>query len=213
MASQRDPAVRTLLRDYGRTFAEEAGIPLGRNDPSGIFRLLCASSLYGARISATVATAAIRALAKAGWISSAKMAASTWEERTRVLNQNGYARYDESTSRRLGDMAQTVEEKYGGDLRHLRDEADRDPGAERLLLRQFKGMGEVSVNIFLREVQAIWPEIYPCADARALNAARRLELPSSAQGLAELVSRPQLPKLVAALVRFDLDKRSSLKAR
>ena len=48
------------------------------------------------------------ALTRRGWTSARKMAASTWEERTHVLNGAGYARYDESTSAKLGEAADVI---------------------------------------------------------------------------------------------------------
>ena len=61
-------------------------------------------------------------------------------------------------------------------------------------------------SIFLREVQAVWPEVYPFADPKALSAARALGLPGDAQDLAELVPPGDFTRLVAALVRSGLAK-------
>lgn len=113
-------------------------------------------------------------------------------------------RYDESTSRMLGDTAHQVSDKYGGDLRRLREAAERDVSRERQLLKEFKGIGDVGASIYFREVQGAWAEIYPFADEAVLGTARRLELGDSAADLARLVPRPRFPVLVAALVRAGL---------
>lgn len=76
------------------------------------------------------------------------MAATTWEKRVKVLNSSGYARYDESTARYIADTTSLLVEKYDGDLRKLREEAEQSPQQERELLKQFKGIGDVGVNIF-----------------------------------------------------------------
>ncbi len=200
----RQETVRALLREHGTTYAEEVGINLGRETPSALFRLLCASLLFGARISAASASKAARALSKAGWTTAQRMSDATWSERAQVLNQNGYARYDERTSSMLGDTAQMLVERYGGDLRRLREAAKRQPASERRLLKEFKGIGDVSVDIFFREAQAVWDELRPFADARALAAARQLDLGDAPAALAELVPAREYPRLVAALVRVDL---------
>jgi hypothetical protein len=57
-----------------------------------------------------------------------------------------------------------------------------------------------------REVQAVWPECYPTADKRALQAAERLGLGKDPKSLAELVDRRRFPHLVDGLVRINLDK-------
>lgn len=196
--------VEALLRRHGRTYARELKIDLARNRPQPLFRWLCAALLLSARISSALAMKAAAALAEEGWTTAAKLAASSWEERVRVLNHAGYARYDESTARMLGETAERLIADYGGDLRRLRERAAGDPRALRRLLKEFKGIGDVGVDIFFREVQAAWPEIFPFADRRALAAAAGLSLPSSAEGLAELVPPADYPRLVAALVRCDL---------
>lgn len=200
----KDQIVEALLERHGRTYASELGIDLERNTPSVLYRWLCAATLLSARINADAAVQAARALAEQGWTSAQKMADATWEQRTRTLNQAGYARYDESTSRMLGDTAQMLLEKYGGDLRRLRDAAERDPGRERALLKECKGIGDVGADIFCREAQIAWDELFPFADRRALDAAGRLGLEDDAEKLARRVSRKDYPRLLAALVRTRL---------
>jgi len=196
--------VDALLERHGQTFAAELRIDLDKGTPSVLFRWLCASILLNAPIGAGLAMQAAHALTDQGWTTAAKMAAATWEQRTRTLA--GYARYDESTSRMLGDTAAMLVERYGGDLRKLREAAGRDVGRERALLKECKGLGDVGVSIFLREVQLAWDEIYPFVDQRALEAAGRLGLESDAKALARQVSRQEFPRLVAALVRVSLER-------
>lgn len=185
--------IDVLLKRHQRTYAAELGIDLAQGTPSVLFRWLCAAILLSARIGAKQAMQAARALADQGWTTAEKMAGSTWEERTRTLNRAGYARYDESTSRMLGDTAGMLLERYGGDLRKLREAAGREPARERELLKQCKGLGDVGVSIFCREVQQVWDELYPFADERALAAAGRLGLESDAQALAQRVSKQEFP--------------------
>ena len=200
----RQAIIASLLGRHGRTFAQELGIKIQGNTPSPLFRLLCAALLFSTRISADLAEQAARALANEGWTTPQKMAAATWEERTRVLNRSGYARYDESTSRMLGETAQLLLDRYRGDLRKLREEAGRVPTQERRLLREFKGIGEVGVDIFFREAQAVWEELFPFADRKALQGAKELGLPTEAGQLSSLVAPRDFPRLVAALVRMQL---------
>jgi endonuclease III len=199
-----DRIVAALLDRHGQTYAAELSINLERGTPSVLFRWLCATILLSARINAEAAIQAARALAEQGWTTAEKMAAATWEQRTRTLNRAGYARYDESTSRMLGDTAEMLLEKYQGDLRRLRDAAERDPGRERALLRECKGIGEVGADIFCREAQIAWDELFPFADRRALRAASRLGLDDDAKRLASRVARRDYPRLLAALVRTGL---------
>lgn len=195
--------VSALLERHGRTFAAELGIDPARNTPSPLFRLLCFALLASTRIGADTAMRAARALAEQGWTTTDKLATSSWRERTDTLNRAGYARYDESTARMLGDTAALLLDQYGGDLRRLRERAERRPARERKLLKECKGIGDVGASIFLREAQAAWDECYPFADKLALRAAGRLGLGDDPAALAEHVPQAEFPRLVAALVRCD----------
>jgi hypothetical protein len=204
MARNKKDRVEALLKEFGRTYSEEIGIRLA-NSPAPLFQLLVASILYSARIGSQIATQAAKELFDAGYRTPRAMAGSTWKKRVQVLNRAGYARYQERTSTMLGDVAEHLNERWGGDLRKLRDEAERDPGRERALLKEFKGIGDAGVDIFFREVQAVWDEVAPYADRRALQAARRLDLGDAASDLARLTDRKSYPRLVAALVRVHQD--------
>src|SRR5918994_83038 len=203
MASQKETA-DALLERHGRTFADELGIDVAKNTPAPLFRLLCAATLMSARISSQIAVDAARSLAKRGWRSPQKLAGSTWEQRVKALNEAGYTRYQERTATMLGELTEHLLDRYHGDLRELRDEAGRDPKAERKLLKEFKGLGDVGVDIFFREVQVAWDELAPFADKRALDAAGRLKLPKDPAKLARLVGGKDFPRMVAALVRVEL---------
>jgi endonuclease III len=204
--SNRRHVVDALLERHGTTYAEEAGIRLGTDPkPSPLYRLLCLSTLLSARIRANVAVDAAHALSSARWRTARAMANSTWEERVRVLNRSGYARYDESTARMLGDTATMLLDRWNGDLRRLREEADHDPRAERRLLKEAKGIGDVGASVFLREIQEAWPEVGPALDGKAMDGARALGLGRDPVEVAGLVAGSRLAHLAAALVRVDLE--------
>jgi endonuclease III len=204
VASDKD-AARALLDRHGRTFAEELRIDVAKGTPSPLFRMLCAATLLSARISSNIAMDATRNLAKRGWRTPQKLAESSWEERVEALNEAGYTRYQERTATMLGDLAEHLLERWNGDLRVLREDSGRDPGEERTRLKEFKGIGDVGVDIFFRDLQVAWDELFPFADRRALDAAGRLGLPKDARRLAELAGKRHYPRLVAALMRVELD--------
>jgi hypothetical protein len=199
-----DSVVEALLERHGQTYAQELGIDVAKGTPSPLFRLLVASILFSARIGAGQAAKAARALTDAGWTTAEKLAATSWRERVRVLNRNGYARYDERTASMLGDACELLLDRYRGDLRRLRAEAGRDPRQERRLLKQVKGLGEVGVDIFFREAQVAWEELFPFLDRRAAQAARRLGLDADPRVLAGDQDPEAFGRLVAALVRTGL---------
>jgi hypothetical protein len=202
-----DPTtVRTLLKLYGRTFAEDLGIDAETNEPSPLFCLLISALVFSTRISHNIAAKSARILFERGWTTPERMAATTWEQRVQALDEGGYVRYDERTSTMLGETAHMLIDLYQGDLRELRAAAERDPTRERSLLDQFKGVGDVAVNIFFREAQLAWPELFPFADEKALASAKKLGLPADPDKLRALVrGRRTFVRLVSALVRVQLD--------
>lgn len=88
----------------------------------------------------------------------------------------------------------------------MRDEADGDPDEIRRAPRQVPGLGPVGVEIFLREVQAVWPETGPLFDDKAPQGAKRLGLPARPEALAALVPKAAHAAFAAALVRAALDR-------
>ncbi|MFE9448162.1 endonuclease [Streptomyces sp. NPDC006739] len=200
----QERVARTLVSEYGRTYAEEAGIRL-RNTPQPLYRLLVLALLLSARIRASVAVAAARALHEDRLDSPRRMAEASWQDRVDALGRGGYRRYDERTATQLGDGARLLTERWGGDLRRLRAEADGDPDELARLLRKLPGIGPAGADIFLREAQGVWPEVAPLLDGKALSGAERLGLPKDRDRLAELAGDAEPAVLAAALVRAALD--------
>ena len=116
-----------------------------------------------------------------------------------------YARYDESTARYLQRSTDLLVERYGGDLRRLRDESGGDVSELSERLTQFTGIGTVGAEFFLREVQAVWPEVMPFVDGHVSDGAEMLGLPTEAPALRKLVEDDAaFARLAAALVRVRL---------
>jgi hypothetical protein len=221
-ASDQRRIARRLVDRHGRTFAAEAGITL-RNEPAPLWQLLVLSLLMSTRISSDIALATARELWSAGWRTPDRLLGSSWQERVDALGRGGYRRYDESTATRLDHAASLLDQRWGGDLRKLRAEAESDAedstagegddpesaarAASRAskLLQGFEGIGPTGASIFLREVQLVWPGVRPFADKLALKGAAAAGLPEDPNGLAGLVDGQDLAALDAALVRIARD--------
>lgn len=201
--SQRD-TVHALLDRAGSTYAAEAGIKLD-DKPAPLFQLLMLSELLSARISADIAVAAAAELVHSGYRTARKVADADWQELVDALGRGHYRRYDERTATQLGEIAATALDKYDGDLRKLADEAGHDSDRAGALLQQFAGIGPTGGDIFLREVQDVWPWVRPHFGTRAIHGAQRVDLPADAGTLARLAPGSHAAELAAALVRVDLD--------
>ncbi|MFF4604722.1 endonuclease [Streptomyces sp. NPDC001339] len=201
---QRAVAHRLLDR-HGTTYAAQAGIRLG-NTPQPLYQVLVLAGLLSARIRASVAVAAAQALFDAGMRTPQRMAEASWQQRVHALGEGGYRRYDERTATQLGDGARLLLDRYGGDLRRMRDAAGGDVAALRAALREVPGIGPTGAHIFLREVQGVWTELAPYLDAKAVQGAERLGLPTEAGRLARLVGEDDLAAFASGLVRAALER-------
>ncbi|MFI6416160.1 endonuclease [Streptomyces sp. NPDC050842] len=197
--------ITRLLREHGRTYADEAGITL-RDKPAPLYQLLVLTVLCSIRIRAGTATAAARELFTAGLRTPRAMAESSWQERVDALGRAHYVRYDESTATALGEGAELLLDRFDGDLRNVRDQAEGDAGRLRELLREVPRIGPVGADIFCREAQAVWPELRPYFDERCLTTAAELGLPHTPAGLARHVPPKDLARFATALVRCSLSK-------
>lgn len=194
---------RAVLDRCGRTYSDDAGIDLSKNTPAPLFQWLTTCVLLSARIRAGNAIQAAQAL-NTTWKTAGALKDTTWKQRVKLLNANGYARFDESTASMLADVVDHALDAYGGDLRKLREAAGGDAAQASRLLQKFKGIGPAGAAIFLREVQSVWDEFYPFADDAALAAAQSIGLPKTSKGLANTVPKSDFPRLLAGLIRARL---------
>lgn len=198
--------VRRLLDTCGTTYAEQAGIQLA-DKPAPLYQLLVLTVLLSTRIHASVAIAAARELTRDGLGTPQRMLEAGWQQRVDTLDRAHYVRYDESAATALGDGAELAINTYKGDLRRMRASGSSPERQLRAALQRFPRIGPVGADIFCREVQAIWPELRPYLDPRALKGARLLDLPADPQRLARMVPDADLARLAAALVRVSLDEK------
>jgi len=195
--------VRRLLKVAGTTYAAEAGIKLN-DKPMPLFQLLVLCMLASKPIDAAIATRAARELFKAGLRSPKAVLASDRRTMISAFGRAHYVRYDESSATRLTEMAERVRDDYSGDLREIAKRSRHDVAAAKRMLKQFKGIGETGADIYLREVQDVWPWVRPYFDDRAIAAAKQLGLPAQPAKLGALAPRANA-RLAAALVRASLD--------
>jgi endonuclease III len=199
----RRQLVNRLLKVAGTTYAGEAGIRMN-DKPMPLFQLLVVCMLASKPIDASIAMRAGHELFKTGLRTPKAVLSSDRRPMIEAFGRAHYARYDESSATRLTDIAQLVQDEYAGDLRELARRSRHDVGAATRLLKQFKGIGDTGADIFLREVQDVWPWARPYFDKRATAAAKELGLPTAPAELGHLAPRENA-RLAAALIRSSLD--------
>ncbi|MCW3132980.1 MAG: hypothetical protein N2V78_01420 [Methanophagales archaeon] len=182
-----------VLLDNFPLYAEDLGIDL--KEPTGRFKWFLASILFGARISEKIASNTYKTFERYGVDSAEKIIAAGWDELVRILDEGGYVRYDFSTATKLLDIAGTLKEKYGS-LENLYNQSPSTKDLERRL-QEFKGIGAVTTQIFLRELRGVW-QISPAVSSKAKSVAENLDI-----NLQEFVGE-ELSRVETALVKLSI---------
>jgi endonuclease III-like uncharacterized protein len=174
------------------TYSQELGLDL--KTAEGRFKWFLASLLFAKRISSEIAKRTYREFEKVGIITPESITEAGWDKLVEVLDSGGYVRYDFSTASNLLEIAASLKKKYGS-LEGLYTQSKDSKDLEKRLL-EFKGVGPTTVNIFLRELRAVWEKARPQLSPLAREVASKLGL-----GEGEL----ELPAVESALVRLNLE--------
>jgi endonuclease III len=127
------------------------GIEFTALNANGFYRWLVASFLIGKRIRSSVAVEAYRMLVhEYGLDTPAKLANCSHGSLVRILRRAGYARYDESTARRLRLLATGLDEALATRVEAIRSGATDTIELGKWLL-SFEGIGPKTLEIFMRE--------------------------------------------------------------
>lgn len=141
--------------------------------------------LFAKRIPSTVAKNTFRKFSETGLTSPDAIMDAGWDRLVKVLDSGGYVRYDFSTATNLLSVSDSLLKKYGS-LERLHREAESSECLEGMLM-EFRGVGPVAVNIFLRELRGIWKKADPEPSPLALRVARRLRLKKVGEYESQLV--------------------------
>jgi len=173
--------------------------------PSCLFQLLVAALLFHEDLPPQTSINAFRELARERFNSPQTLLQSTLMELIIALEQADYGIVAESEHYAvyLHDMARMAINLYNSDLNNLRLKARMLPDVERDLIKEFKGVGNRQADIFMREVQVIWREVFPFMTERARAAAWHLELTENGTMLASLAGNLNFPRLVMALEQVE----------
>jgi hypothetical protein len=165
-----------LVEQLGGSYSRQLGIDLSQGDAAEIQKWFLAAILFGARISGKIAAKTYAEFDQAGIASPEKILSAGWHELVTLLDRGGYARYDFKTAHKLLDVSNTLLREYAGDLNSLHRLAAGESDLERRIKQLGKGIGDVTVNIFLREMRGVWPKAQPLPSERAVQAAKALGL-------------------------------------
>jgi endonuclease III len=179
-----------LEEELSRISSYSAELGLNLHKPEDRFKWFLASILFAKRISANIAKATYRQFENAGLTTPERILEAGWDRLVEVLDSGGYVRYDFSTASNLLEVMKNLKEKYGN-LEYL-NIISKDPLDLEDRLEEFRGVGPVAVNIFLRELRGIWRNAQPKPSKISLETAKKLNL-------------KKIEPYESALVRLNLD--------
>jgi len=151
--------LRVLIEEFGFPFSSSLGINLQEGKEEEIFKWFLASVLFGKRISFRIAAKTYGQFKSSNVLTPKAIIGTGWDGLVKILDDGGYVRYDFSTASKLLDLVKQLQQKYGS-LTELHKQA-KDPKDLEHKLLQFKGIGPVTTNIFLRELRTIWKKADP----------------------------------------------------
>jgi endonuclease III len=155
-----------------QSYSNELNLDLSKAEDR--FKWFLASVLFAKRIAAQTAKETYLYFEQEELTNPEAILEAGWDRLVEVLDSGGYTRYDFSTATNLLEIAKVLKEKYG-DLERLNAESSSPADLERRL-QEFKGVGPVGVNIFLRELRGIWKKAKPKPSPIAVATAQKIGL-------------------------------------
>lgn len=166
--------VNRLIKTFGQKYSEILRIDLPTCDDTEIFKWFLASLLFGAPISETSAIKTYRCFERRDVLTPKKILDTGWNGLVEILDEGGYTRYDFKTSDKLLSVMENLTTRYGGRLNLLHEQALNSSDLERRIKALGKGIGDVTVSIFLRELRDVWKKADPKPTPLVILAAKNL---------------------------------------
>jgi hypothetical protein len=134
--------------------ASSLHIDLPSRKETEIFKWFLACLLFGKPIQSEIAEQAHRELVEAGLTSPEAILRAGWDRLVLLLDRAHYVRYDFSTATKLLDVCRELRRRYRTLSNLLRQARTASELSQKL--KEFKHIGPVTAQIFLREIRPIW---------------------------------------------------------
>ncbi len=151
--------LKDFVKEYGIPYSEMLGIRLNTNE--GVLKWFLAAVLYSKPICESSATKTYKIFEEHKITTAEKILQTGWDGLVAILDEGGYTRYDFSTADKLLEVFGSLERDYGGSLNRLHDESKDWKDLDTRLKSLGKGIGEITVSIFLRDMRRKWRKVKP----------------------------------------------------
>ena len=167
-------ATNLLVEKFGKKYSDILGINLKTRDDGEIFKWFLASVLFGAPINETSVMRTYKCFESHEVLAPEKILETGWDGLVKILDEGGYARYDFKTSDKLLEVTGNLLAKYEGSLSLIHERASDSYDLEKRLRDLGKGVGDVTVSIFLRELRDLWKKADSKPTSLVILAAKNL---------------------------------------
>jgi hypothetical protein len=168
-----------LVEKLGQRYSEVLGINVDSGQDDEVFKWFLAAVLFGAPIAESSVLKTYRSFEKNGVLFSKRIVDTGWDNLVKILDEGGYTRYDFKTAEKLLLIMRNLNKEYNGSLSNLYHSSSDSADLERRLKELGKGIGDVTVSIFLRELRGIWDKADPKPTPLVIQAARKLGIARS----------------------------------
>jgi len=135
--------------------AVDLGIDLDSKREEELFKWLLACLLFGKPIQTNIAENAFKTMVAAHVCSPDSILRAGWDKLVSLLDEAHYVRYDFSTATKLLEFCKELKRRYGTVTNLIAQ--SRTPRELSGKLQEFKNVGPVTAEIFLRELRPRWP--------------------------------------------------------
>lgn len=167
-------ALDSLVKNLGERYSKMLKIDLASKDDKEVFKWFLVSMLFGAPITETAVIKTYKCFRKHDVLTPRRILDTGWDGLVKILDEGSYTRYDFKTADKLLEVMQNFVEKYNGSLSKLHEEASDTRDLENRLKSLGKGIGDVTVNIFLRELRGFWRKAAPPPTSLVIAAAKNM---------------------------------------
>lgn len=196
-------SVKALVESLGQKYSETLGINLSLENDREVFRWFLASLLFGAPIIESSVIKTYKCFEKYDALTPKKILDRGWDGLVKILDEGSYTRYDFKTADKLLEVMRNLTETYLGSLNLIHVQASDARDLERRLKALGKGIGDVTVSIFLRELRGVWRKADPSPTPLVVEAAKRLGIVKK-----EATAKDALRQLKVFWMRNELTRKS-----
>ena len=169
-------SVKALVESLGQKYSEALSINLSMENDREVFKWFLVSLLFGAPITESSVIKTYKCFEKYDVLTPKKILDRGWDGLVKILDEGSYTRYDFKTADKLLEVMRKLTETYGGSLNLIHVQASDARDLERRLKALGKGIGDVTVSIFLRELRGVWQKADPNPTPLVIEAAKWLEI-------------------------------------